>query len=96
MYVDREKEKVQSQKYYSVGYSSKLDKYLLIDVVPWIVWYERYYEISEEEYNMFGTESLDELVDRIRKVGTKSDRFLFSDMTEENTKEQLKLLNKAK
>ena len=54
-----ENEKVRSEKYYSVGYSSILNKYMLSEVITWIAWYERYYEISEEEYNSFGSDELD-------------------------------------
>jgi hypothetical protein len=42
-------EKVNNKKLYSIGYNDKLNKYILSCVVPWAVWYNRYYEISEEE-----------------------------------------------
>ena len=50
-----ENEKINRDKYYSIGYSPELDKYVLACVVTWIAWYNRYYEISEEEYNSFGS-----------------------------------------
>ena len=43
-------EKINRDKYYSVGYSPELDKYVLACTVTWVAWYNRYYEISEEEY----------------------------------------------
>ena len=39
MYYDKKTEKVRSEKYYSVGYNSKLNKYMLAVVVTWIAWY---------------------------------------------------------
>ena len=94
MYYDMETEKV-SAKYYSIGYNSKLNKYLLADVITWIAWYERYFEITEEEYNMFGSDELDLLAERLHREGTSSQRFLFSVKNEENTKEQLRIRDKA-
>ena len=60
-----------------------------------IAWYDIWFEISEEEYNSFGSESLDELALKLFSQGTNSGRFLFSDMNKENTKEQLQLREKA-
>lgn len=96
MYYDTETEKVNSKKLYSVGYNSKLKKYMLAEVVTWVAWYERYYEITEEEYSMFGTEELDDLFESLYKAGIESERFLFSEKNEENTEEQLITRNKAK
>ena len=96
MYYDTETEKVNSTKLYSVGYNSKLKKYVLADVITWIAWYERYFEITEEEYNMFGTEKFDEIAENLHRNGTESRRFLFSVKDEENTPEQLIIRDKAK
>ena len=84
-----ENEKVNRDKYYSIGYSTELDKYVLACVVTWIAWYNRYYEISEEEYDSFGSAKLDELADTLLKQGCNSKRFLFSDKKEENAQKQL-------
>ena len=88
-----EKEIVNSQKLYSIGYCSRLDKYILSEVVTWVAWYNRYYEITEDEYNFYGTYEFEELVASIRKEGTASSRFLFSDKKEENNPEQDYLRN---
>ena len=77
--IKLENEKVNREKYYSVGYSSELKKYILVDVVTWIAWYNRYFEITEDEYNSFGTEALDSIADTLHKEGKSSERFLFSD-----------------
>ena len=95
MYYDMDTEKVNSKKLYSIGYNSKLKKYVLADVITWIAWYERYFEITEEEYNMFGTEKLDEIAENLHRNGTESRRFLFSVKDEENTPEQLIIRDKA-
>lgn len=96
MYMDTDTQKVRSEKYYSIGYNSKLGKYMLADVVTWIAWYERYFEITEEEYYMFGSDELDAIAESVHKEGTASQRFLFSAKSEENTEKQLKLRDKAR
>ncbi|MBQ7265579.1 MAG: ABC transporter ATP-binding protein [Firmicutes bacterium] len=96
MYIDKDTLKVRSEKYYSVGYNSKIGKYLLADIIAWVAWYERYFEISKEEYEMFGTEELDAIAEVLHKEGTKSPRFLFSVKNEENTAVQLEMRNRAK
>jgi hypothetical protein len=93
--VKLEMEKVRSEKCYSVGYIPGIDKYVLVCVVPWIAWYNRYYEITKEEYNFFGTNQLDELARLLYGQGIQSTRFLFSDKNEENTSEQLELREKV-
>ena len=96
MYIDQDTVKVRSEKYYSVGYNSKIRKYLLADAITWVAWYERYFEISKEEYEMFGFEELDAIAEVLHKEGTKAPRFLFSDKNEENTAVQLEMRNRAK
>ncbi len=91
-----EREKVRSEKYYSVGYLPKLNKFVLSRVVPWAAWYNRYYEITQQEYESFGSKELDILADALHRQETKSERFLFSDKNEENNKEQLKLRDMSK
>ena len=51
-------------------------------------------EISEEEYNSFGSAKLDEIADTLYKQGCNSERFLFSEKKEENNQKQLELLSK--
>jgi hypothetical protein len=89
-----EREKI-SDKYYGVGYSPFIDKYVLYTVVTWVAWYNRYYEISEEEYESFDSQELDVLARKLYEQGNKNERFLFSEKKEENNEEQLKLLKKA-
>ena len=89
-----ENEKVNRDKYYFIGYSPELDKYVLACAVAWIAWFNRYYEISEEEFNSFGSAELDDLADTLYKQGSNSERFLFSEKKEENNKEQLELRDK--
>ena len=86
-----ENEKVNRDKYYFIGYSPELDKYFLACAVAWIAWYHRFYEISKEEYDSFGSAELDELADTLYKQGCNSERFLFSEKKEENNQNQLDL-----
>ena len=88
-----ENEKVRKEKLYTVGYNSNLNKYILTYVVPSMVWYNRYYEISVDEYNQFDSNpcKLDEFVDNLHTKNYASDRFLFSDMIRENSVAQAEL-----
>lgn len=88
-------EKIRSNRYYSVGYCPKINKYILVNVVTWIIWYNQYYEISKEEYNSFGSTALDELADTLYRDGYKSKRFLFSDKQDENNTSQTALRTKC-
>ena len=81
-------EKVRSEKLYYVGFCPELNKYILACTIPWIVWYDRYYEISKEEYESFGSEALDNLAEELYKQGITSKKFLFSDKIEENNPAQ--------
>ncbi|MBR4096941.1 MAG: ABC transporter ATP-binding protein [Oscillospiraceae bacterium] len=88
-----EGEKVRTEKLYCIGYSSKLDKYLLSCVVPWHLWYNRYYEITKKEYENIDSDAseLDMFVDYLHKKSYESERFLFSDMVKENNDSQAKM-----
>ena len=81
-------EKIRKEKLYSVGYCEALKKYVLSSVIPWAAWYSRYYEITPEEYNSFGSVELDELASAFHKQGISSERFLFSERKSENTEVQ--------
>lgn len=91
-------EKVRNEKYYCVGYCEYLNKYVLVTTVTWVVWYSRYYEISEEEYLSFESDiqKLDMLAMECNNLENLSERFLFSDKSEENTPEQNALMKKIK
>lgn len=86
--------KVRTEKYYCVGYCPILNKYILACVITWIAWYNRYYEITKEEYDSFGSDDLDSLAEELYKQGTSSERFLFSDKKEDNNQTQLRLRDK--
>ena len=88
-------EKIRSEKLYRVGYLPSINKYVMACVVPWISWYDRYFEISEAEYNSFGLEDLDKLATELCNRGNSSPLFLFSDKNEENNEEQRALREKA-
>lgn len=79
-------QKTRSSKYYCIGYSKTLQKYILSSVVKWIAWYNRYFEISEEEYNYSKDklELLDEIAGECSKQGLESGRYLCSDREDEN------------
>lgn len=81
-----EAQKTRSSKSYCIGYSKTLEKHILSSVVKWIAWYNRYFEISEEEYNysVDNIELLDKLAQECSEQGTESDRYLCSDRDDEN------------
>ena len=49
-----EGEKVRSEKYYTAGFIPSINKYVIADIVTWVAWYERYFETSKAEYELFG------------------------------------------
>lgn len=61
--------------------------------MPSSAWYNRYYEISEEEYNEFDVnhDKMDAFVDKLHIKSYDSDRFLFSDKSNENSESQSRL-----
>lgn len=69
---------------------------MLVYIIDLIAWYERYFEITEEEYYRFGSDELDAIAESVHKEGTASQRFLFSAENEKNTENQLKLRDKAR
>ena len=85
-----EKKRVRTDKWYSVGYSPVLEKYVMSVAVEWIAVYNRYYFISEDEYLLSFTEpeKLDTLADSLYKAVNKSDRFICSEKAAENTPAQ--------
>lgn len=92
-----DKEKVRAEKLYRIGYLAAINKYVLASVVTWVAWYDRFFEISEEEYRLFEGDisTLDALANELREQGESSERFLFSDKKEENSPEQAMLRQKC-
>ena len=88
--------RVRTEKWYTVGFSPVLEKYVLEIIVGWYVVYERYYEISREEYEQTLTEpeALDKLAEELFRAVNKSSRFICSGKTDENTDEQSALAEK--
>ena len=74
-----EKEKVRTEHYYKVGYSKGLEKYVMAICITGSAYYNDYYEISEEEYNMFGRKELDDLSYSLVNATSSSPRFLYSE-----------------
>ena len=78
--MELENRKVNEEKLYSVGYSRKSKSYVMSIVITWVMWFNRYYRITKEEYDSFGTSTLDKLSETFLREGVNSDRFLDSDM----------------
>ena len=74
-----EREKISTENCYSVGYSKGLGKYVISLFFAYLGCYCDYYEITEEEYNKFGTEELDKLAFSIRESTSPSHKFLYSE-----------------
>ena len=89
-----ESQKVRTKHYYKIGYCAELDKYLLAITVTYVSFYDQYYVIDEDEYNLWknNTEKLDALAKECREDNISSKRFLYSEMPRENTKEQMDFL----
>ncbi len=91
-----EKEKVRKEYYYSVGYSKGLQKYVMKICITYICWYNDYYEITEEEYNKFGTKELDDLSLSLvnHTSSSSSHRFLYSEKSGGDEEIKKKLFEK--
>lgn len=89
-----ELQKVRTKYYYSVGYCSEWDKYLLAITVPYVSHYNQYYMIEKGEYDLWKSsiENLDAIAEECRKANIHHKRFLYSEMPQENTREQLEIL----
>lgn len=87
------KERTRRKMMYSIGYSPSLEKYILSSIVCWIAWYNRFFEISKEEYDLYKTDikQLDRIAYECHEQETTSNRFLCSEKEEENTPAQLEL-----
>lgn len=88
-----ENRRVRTEKWYTAGHSPVLDKYVLAITVGWLANYERYYEISREEYESTYDDAaaLDGLAEELFKAVNKSERFICSEKENENTPEQNEL-----
>ena len=62
--------------------------------ITWISWYNDYYEITEEEYNKFGTKELDNLCDSLINQTSSSPRFLYSERSGGDEEIKKKLFEK--
>lgn len=82
--------RINSAEGYVVGYLPYLNSYVLEILEMRVVWYKRYYRITEDEYRLsFGRVSeLTAIVKGIMNEGCTSDRFLFSEHKSENNAEQ--------
>jgi hypothetical protein len=85
--------RVRTDKWYTVGFSPVLEKYILAVTVGWYGYYDRYYEISREEYERTLTEpeALDKLAEELFRAVNKSERFICSDKADENSPVQNEL-----
>ena len=85
-----EKRRVRTDKWYSVGYSPVLEKYVMCVAAGWLAVYDRYYAVAEGEYLLSFTEpeKLDTLADSLYKAVNKSERFICSERAAENTPAQ--------
>lgn len=89
--------KVNKDRYYTVSYCPYLKQYMLAIIITWVVWYERYYSILEDEYKWFDSDidKLNHLVDELYHSGVSNSRFMFSERNIDNNSFQTKLINKV-
>jgi hypothetical protein len=91
-------EKVNRDYMFSLGKDVVRDEYVMAITVTWVAWYELYFSISKEEFDLYD-QNLSEFMNiytECRRSGTKSNRFLCSDMVKENTSQQLERLREGK
>lgn len=90
------KEKVRTEKFYSIQYSNTMKKYIIASVEHGNTLYNRYYEITEKEYNYYKKKvgKLDSIADECKAQGLTSVRYLCSDRLEENDHLQQRLYDR--
>lgn len=59
--ISIENEKINREKFFSVGFCPEIQRYLLCVHISWVVGYDRYYAIDEEDIALY-EESLDEFI----------------------------------
>ncbi len=82
-------EKISSENF-RIFYSTELERFVLACMMTESAWYERYFSVSEEEYNAFENcyEQLSRIADGCFILGTVSPRFLGSQKIFENRTER--------
>ena len=91
-------EKVNHQNMFAIGKDLVRDEYIMTITVCGIAWYDRYFSISQEEFELY-----DEEMDEFMKIyyhcmrsGSGSFRFLCSDKINENAQSELERLREGK
>ena len=54
--IEITRELVDTEEGFRLGYCEEIDQYMLCISVPWIAWYDRYYRINEEDYNLYSSD----------------------------------------
>ena len=91
-------EKVNRDYMFSIGKDAVRNEFIMAITVTWVAWYEQYFSISKDEFVLYNV-NLPEFMNiynECRSLGTKSSRFLCSDMVKENTPQQLERLREGK
>ena len=64
--ISIENEKINREKFFSVGFCPEIQRYLLCVHISWVVGYDRYYAIDEEDIALY-EESPDEFCQKYAK-----------------------------
>ena len=63
---------------FRIGYCEEMDEYLLCVCVTWIAWYDRYYHIEKEDYELYKTDK-DAFLDKFEIELTKDPKNCFNE-----------------
>ncbi len=87
-------QKINQQYYFSVGYDPISKSYMLVQVVTYMGYYDRYFKISKDEYKWFeyDMEKLIALNQECYVQNTRHPKFFFSQYPSENTPKQNEVL----
>lgn len=44
---------VDRDKYFRIGYCEEINEYIIVETISWVAWYDRYYLISKEDYELY-------------------------------------------
>jgi len=73
--IHLEREHSDAEHFYTVGWCPELGIYVMAVLVPWIMQYNRYYRITEEEYELCRSDSGSFRSRLFREVGQRLDCF---------------------
>ncbi|URZ04213.1 hypothetical protein [Clostridium felsineum] len=96
--MDFQRIKVNNSKLFCLGKDLIRDEFIMSITICGIAWYEQYFSISKDEFNLYekNEDEFMSIYEECIYLSTANQRFLCSDMIEENNCKQLERLKEGK